>query len=328
MTSKDASSSKEALQGTSDFDSPVGARSNVCKAKETVQSILLSGQSPAGPLGRRTVEAIVNSASQIEIESSARERSWANGILEKGGMTQQLRSRLAELATAEEADKQHSLALISSGNGGLSNGASRARSGALHASQLEIADDEAQPSPPLQWKFELETANGGSSWCMHIACTHTDRNFAVQLADASIELQAQKMNGLLRHTPAQKLLVLPSNGALTLLAGRQHEGLTKARVSVNASQNGASEVRSLPATSKLQPSAGSQVSRSQALPADTAQVGISQALAALPTFQAQLSEAALDSAGPELEQLERQTKQAAPSKQEQGLTGGWSSHAL
>lgn len=102
-------------------------------------------------------------ASQIEIESTAKELAWARGINVDGELTQRLRMKLAELAAAKGNEQRGT----SPGNEAGQDLLKGAKSGFMtkpdDSLELDIADDEAEPSPPLQWNLQLIRGSEGNS---------------------------------------------------------------------------------------------------------------------------------------------------------------------
>ena len=96
--------------------------------------------------------------SQIEIESTAKEKAWADGVFTDGEATQRLKDKLAQLAAVDAADRNLSRSFP---HGARSEATVRADSAMPSEScQLDIADDEAQPSASLQWQFHHQALTG------------------------------------------------------------------------------------------------------------------------------------------------------------------------
>ncbi len=112
-------------------------------------------------------EGYDGAVSQIIIESSAKEKAWAEGIATDGQSTQRLKQRLAELAATETAERTHSSWRAVDARTEANKGAKSSLAKSSKPCDLDIADDEVQPSASLQWQFHHQALKGAHH-CWHI----------------------------------------------------------------------------------------------------------------------------------------------------------------
>ena len=117
------------------------------------------------PFNALTIRDGFNGAiSQIEIESTANEKAWANGVFTDGEATQRLKGKLAQLAAIDVAGKKLSSSLPIKARPEATGRADMAS--ASEPCELDIVDDEAEPSAFHQWQFHHQALKGRA--CMEV----------------------------------------------------------------------------------------------------------------------------------------------------------------
>ena len=122
----------------------------------TVEERLPGGTLPAEILPLR--ESYNGAVSQVEIEPTAKERGWADGVVTDGDATQRLKERIAKLAATEAAVTKLSGSCPSEAKANATEGAALAST--AEPCELDIADDEVQPSASLQWQSHHQALKG------------------------------------------------------------------------------------------------------------------------------------------------------------------------